>query len=220
MRSAPRRADGSRDLSVPVRGVSIHAWGLRPRRVLRCLASNGTGGVAFHSLGRCRHPGVPQAVLRGGISRLDIQPACSPVNAWSVPLPDPTHDSGPTWIATPSLFDSFIRNTAPVSPTHPRRPRRQGRKGYGRSAPERGGLRRSRHHLALIQDQFNACCFAENGRSHRAHAMGCAAPKPSSSYLGVPWRLGVQTSGARTLCTQRGTSRTRAAGARRGARSA
>jgi hypothetical protein len=29
-------------------------------------------------------------------------------------LPSPAHDSGPAWFATPLLFDSFIRYTAPV----------------------------------------------------------------------------------------------------------
>jgi len=48
------------------------------------------------------------------ISRLDTQPARPPVNASPVELPPPAHDSGPSWAANPSTYDSFIHYTSPV----------------------------------------------------------------------------------------------------------
>src|SRR5262249_11373147 len=48
------------------------------------------------------------------LSRLNTRPARSPVNA-SLPSSWATaHDSGPVWLAMPSPYDSFIRNTSPV----------------------------------------------------------------------------------------------------------
>jgi hypothetical protein len=43
-------------------------------------------------------------------------PACSPVNASRAALRLPAHDSGPGWLATPYLYDSFIRDFTPVYP--------------------------------------------------------------------------------------------------------
>src|SRR6266699_3260951 len=37
-------------------------------------------------------------------------------NASSATLPPPSHGSGPEWLATPSLYDSFIRYSMPVYP--------------------------------------------------------------------------------------------------------
>jgi len=50
------------------------------------------------------------------LSRLNTLPACSPVNASRAALRLPAHDSGPGWLATPYLYDSFIRNFPPVYP--------------------------------------------------------------------------------------------------------
>src|SRR5262249_34916711 len=50
----------------------------------------------------------------GSISRLNISPARTPVNASLAPLPTKVHDSGPVWIATPSLYETFIHNTLPA----------------------------------------------------------------------------------------------------------
>jgi hypothetical protein len=53
---------------------------------------------------------------RGGayISRLNTQPARSPVNASPAPLRTPMHDSGPMWLARPSMYKTCIYNTLPV----------------------------------------------------------------------------------------------------------
>ena len=42
------------------------------------------------------------------ISELHTGPAHTPVNASAAVLPPPPHDSGPTWLARPSSWDSFI----------------------------------------------------------------------------------------------------------------
>ncbi len=52
------------------------------------------------------------ALRRGALSRLNTRPARTPVNASRTAA----HDSGPVWAANPSPYDSFIRNTSPVSP--------------------------------------------------------------------------------------------------------
>ena len=77
------------DLPVPVKGVSIHAQGLRPRRVRTYLA------IAIY-------PMLPSALSHNvstpklnRISRLNTWPACTPVNASAVTLLSPPHDSGP-----------------------------------------------------------------------------------------------------------------------------
>jgi hypothetical protein len=53
---------------------------------------------------------------RGGalISQLNTQPARSPVNASPETLRTPMHDSGPMWLARPSMYKTFIYNTLPV----------------------------------------------------------------------------------------------------------
>jgi len=50
------------------------------------------------------------------ISELNTWPACTPVNASPAALPPPAHDSGPRWLAIPSLYGSCIRNSTPVYP--------------------------------------------------------------------------------------------------------
>ena len=87
----------------------MHAWGLRLRRVLRTLA--------------LAHPQILPSALSNDvgtlvaiISQLNTQPACAPVNASMAPSRPTTHDSGPGWIATPFLYDSFIHNSTPVYP--------------------------------------------------------------------------------------------------------
>jgi hypothetical protein len=53
---------------------------------------------------------------RGGafISQLNTQPARSPVNASPATLRTPMHDSGPMWLARPSMYKTSIYNTLPV----------------------------------------------------------------------------------------------------------
>jgi hypothetical protein len=56
--------------------------------------------------------GTPVAI----ISQLNTLPACTPVNASLAASQLAMHDSGPGWIATPSLYDSFIHYPTPVYP--------------------------------------------------------------------------------------------------------
>ena len=58
---------------------------------------NGVDRVAFRVFGARRHP------RKAPLSGLNTLPACSPVNASPTPLPMPAHDSGPVWLAGPSL---------------------------------------------------------------------------------------------------------------------
>jgi hypothetical protein len=67
------------------------------------------------------HPPVlPSAMLNGVgtpvaiISQLNTLPALPPVNASMAASRLTTHDSGPGWLATPFLYDSFIHNSTPV----------------------------------------------------------------------------------------------------------
>jgi hypothetical protein len=87
----------------------MHARGLRLRRVRRVLAMT--------------HPSVLPSAMRNDvgtpvaiISQLNTLPACAPVNASMAASRLATHDSGPGWIATPFLYDSFIHNSTPVYP--------------------------------------------------------------------------------------------------------
>jgi len=57
----------------------------------------GVDRVAFRVFGARRHP------RKAPISGLNTLPACSPVNASPTPFPMPAHDSGPVWLAGPSL---------------------------------------------------------------------------------------------------------------------
>ncbi len=50
------------------------------------------------------------------ISRLNTQPALSPVNASPRGLLPATHDSGPLWLAKPLTFETFIQYNLPVYP--------------------------------------------------------------------------------------------------------
>jgi hypothetical protein len=102
--------DGGRwGLRVLARGVSIHAKGLRLRRVLRVLA--------------IAHPLVLSSAMLNDvgtlvviISQLNTLPACAPVNASMAASRLATHDSGSGWFANPFLYDSFIHDSTPVYP--------------------------------------------------------------------------------------------------------
>ena len=87
----------------------MHAWGLRLRRVRRLLAL--TPPPVLPSAMR-NDVGTPVAI----ISQLNTLPACAPVNASMAASRLATHDSGPGWIATPFLYDSFIHYFTPVYP--------------------------------------------------------------------------------------------------------
>ncbi|MHB1903694.1 MAG: hypothetical protein ACYCTG_06275 [Ferrimicrobium sp.] len=70
--------------------------GLRPRGARLRLAHSAAAGVAFDVLDRL---GTPIAL----ISRLNTWPARAPVNASPSPSRTPTHDSGSSWLAMPSM---------------------------------------------------------------------------------------------------------------------
>src|SRR5207247_6480245 len=55
-------------------------------------------------LPRVRSASAPE---KAPISGLHTLPARSPVNASLAPLPGPAHDSGPAWVANPSLSGTF-----------------------------------------------------------------------------------------------------------------
>jgi hypothetical protein len=105
-----------RDLPVLARKDSVHAQVLRPRGVHRTARANAAGSVAFRLVRRRRHP---EAV----ISRLNGWPARTPVNASPSPSQTPAHDSGPSWIATPSMSGVLIPFLPPVYPGAPHVPR-------------------------------------------------------------------------------------------------
>ncbi len=76
-------------IPIPVQGVSVHAWGLRPRRVCIRLAISAYTVLPSVDL---KHVGTQNFVY---ISRLNTQPARTPVNASTSVLPLTPHDSGP-----------------------------------------------------------------------------------------------------------------------------
>ena len=96
------------DLPIPVQGVSVRAWGLRPRREQTPLALSMRPllpSASSHHVGSLNFNRIP---------RLHTQPARAPVNASLRPLRSSAHDSGSMWFATPSSYDSFIHDTSPV----------------------------------------------------------------------------------------------------------
>lgn len=109
------RTGEQRDLPVLARKDSVHAQVLRPRGVHRTARANAAGDIAFRLVRRRRHP---EAV----ISRLNGWPARTPVNASPSPSRTPAHDSGPSWIATPSMSGVLIPFLPPVYPGAPHVP--------------------------------------------------------------------------------------------------
>ena len=59
--------------------------------------------------------GPPNSIF---LSRLNTQPTRCPVNASSLPSRTATHDSGPTWFATPWLGGTCTRETYRFVPAH------------------------------------------------------------------------------------------------------
>src|SRR5215207_3098428 len=100
------------DLPVLAQKDSVHAQVLRPRGVHPAARANAADDVAFRLVRRRRHP---EAV----ISRLNGWPARTPVNASPSPSRTPTHDSGPSWVATPSMSGVLIPFLLPVYPGAP-----------------------------------------------------------------------------------------------------
>ena len=100
---------GSRARMVPcMLGVSDRAGSGAP-------CDGGAPGVAFRLFPRASAP-RRACCFRSKvmISRLNTQPARSPVNASTPPLRVAPHDSRPLWFATPSTYETFIHNTLPV----------------------------------------------------------------------------------------------------------
>ena len=76
----------------------------------------GSDGISRWRYHRCCLPllltaSAPRSKV---LSRLNTRPVRTPVNASAPLLRTAPHDSGPVWIASPSLYDSFIHNTSPV----------------------------------------------------------------------------------------------------------
>ena len=102
-------------------------WGSRrisrfSRRLLPCMP--GVSDLAGYQRPlpmRCVDCGLP-LLLTGSasrtefISRLNTQPALSPVNASPRGLLRATHDSGPSRLARPLTFETFIQYNLPVYP--------------------------------------------------------------------------------------------------------
>ena len=95
------RSPGSRARSVRT------CQGLRPRRVGGRLAMT-PPAVLPSAVSTAAAP-------RSRLSRLNGWPMRSPVNASPRPRGSSTHDSGPVWIATPSLQWTFTTYSLPVS---------------------------------------------------------------------------------------------------------
>src|SRR5712691_5694921 len=110
---APRPTTGppgeTWDLPVLVRGVSVHARGLRPRGVRVQLALV-LDAVLPSAQGDS--VGTPLWLISG----LNTRPARTPTNASWPALRLTPHSSGPAWIASPSPYDSCIRYTSPLNP--------------------------------------------------------------------------------------------------------
>ena len=68
---------------------------------------------------RCARWGLPllltaPASRSNSLTRLQYLARTSPVNASRQPSRAALHDSGPVWVASPSLFDAYIHYTSPV----------------------------------------------------------------------------------------------------------
>src|SRR6266496_1799695 len=92
------------------------------RRLLPCMPGVSDLAGYLHALPLRRVGcGLPHLLTRSAsrskfISRLNTLPARSPVNASPAPLRAPVHDSGPSWLAKPLTYDSFIHYNLPVYP--------------------------------------------------------------------------------------------------------
>ena len=101
---APKRAAWT---TAPVRCVGTYAGVLDHAESVR---------ISRWRPGRCCLPCdmKPSALRTITFSRLNTQSIPSPVNASATASRPTPHDSGPVWLATPSLCDSFIHYTSPA----------------------------------------------------------------------------------------------------------
>ena len=105
--AAPSAADGH-GLSRFSREVCPGMLGVSDRAELRRVWRDRRAGCGLPLLL------TASALRRDVLSRLNPRPALPPVNVSPPPLRSAAHDSGPVWVAGPSPYDSFIRNTSPV----------------------------------------------------------------------------------------------------------
>jgi hypothetical protein len=105
------RRGWSKGLPVLAHGASTHARGLDIDRARSRLTSRLTVRRILPSA-----PNTASAPGRISISRLNTRPACAPVNASDTPLQACPHDSGSSWVASPSMRGFFLRYTMPVYP--------------------------------------------------------------------------------------------------------
>jgi len=90
-----------------------------PRRLLPCMRGvsdrAGSQPVSRERPDGCGLPLLLTASApRSGLSRLNGQPALSPVNASPRPCGSSRHDSGPLWFATPSTCETCIHYNLPA----------------------------------------------------------------------------------------------------------
>ena len=97
------------DLPVLAQEGSTHVSGLRPRRAIRDSRLRLRWMLPSASLNSV-------GTLVDLISRLNTEPVCAPVNTSRTALQLAAHDSGSSWVATPSMQDSFILSFLPVYP--------------------------------------------------------------------------------------------------------
>ena len=114
-------------LDFPMRPTAVSALGGQrlsrfSRKVFPCMHGvSDRAGFSDSLPWRWRGCGLPRTSTASAprsevLSRLNTQPARTPVNASTPPLRATPHDSGPVWLARPLLCDSFIHNTLPVKP--------------------------------------------------------------------------------------------------------
>jgi hypothetical protein len=108
---------------------------------------------------RCGLPRVRSASApRLAISGLYTLPARSPVNASRTPLPKPVHDSGPAWLAKPSLSETctlshragLSRRTRTLAVSRARKRKRSGRWRASAPLPAFGAGCPKRHRLSIF----------------------------------------------------------------------
>jgi hypothetical protein len=97
------------DLPVLEHRVSAHA------RVFDSVGSGRSSRLPRRPAWPSR-PVNPVGTPRVLISELNGWPARTPIDASPAMLPPPAHDTGPWWLATPSMSDSFIPYSMPVYP--------------------------------------------------------------------------------------------------------
>ena len=118
--------------------------------------------------------GPPNSIF---LSRLNTQPTRCPVNASPLPSRTATHDSGPTWFATPWLGGTCTRETYRFVPAH-RMVKILERPAGQQFAPFQGPFE------SAIKARRISCCSQPAPTEHRA------SPRPyrgcSVSTIGKP----------------------------------